>query len=261
MSPSTRSLAGLSVAAFVGIAAACVSSAPAMPVAPTVDFAAAPDGSTLLVTAPSLQAPVGDPVLGQPPYTLVASPATGLYAQAPFSYRVELHDSNGILVEDSGPISSPVHTIGLTLDQDQRYTWRVRAEWADGVGPWSATGSFFTPAKPPSPCAHVNDPIGIIGCWQSILWDDSPGPGEHAALVKAVAKELNRAGWPGGPFGALVKIVGNNCEGYSCDIICAGQDGDQDQYDFLIDDHFPVWGPPNNGSEIRADVCEIQFPD
>lgn len=261
MNRSTRPLAWLSVTALALFVAGCVSSDPAMPTAPSLDLGSAPDGSTLKTTAPALQTPTGDQRLGLPPFTLVASPVAGTFAQVPFSYRIEVHDSNGVLVQDSGQLNAPVFSITLPLDQDRRYTWRARAEFAHGAGPWSVTGSFFTPAKPPNPCGHLFDPVGIIGCWISVLWDGDVGHGELFALVQAVAKDLNRAGVEGGPFGILRKTVGNNCEGYSCDIICAGQGSNQDQYDILVNESVPVWGAPNNGPNIRQDVCEIQEPD
>ena len=45
----------------------------------------------------------------------------------------------------------------------------------------------------------------------------------------------NAAGVSGGPFGILEKASGNNCGGYSCDIICSGQGNAQKQWDVLID--------------------------
>jgi len=263
MNQSFRSLACSSVAAFALLVSGCVSSDPAMPTAPTPDVSSSADGSTLKVNAPTLQSPIGDVRVGQqPPYTLVASSVAGTFSQAPFYYRIEVHDSNGVLIRDSGALNSPSYTLDVQLDQDRRYTWRARAEYAHGAGPWSVTGSFLTPQRPPNPCGHYFDPVGIIHCWIGEIWDDSVGPGELIALTKAVAKDLNRAGIEGGPFGALRKVAGNNCEGYSCDIICAGQGGDQVQYDFLIADEIPVWGGGNTTDDgIRVDVCEIQEPD
>jgi hypothetical protein len=53
------------------------------------------------------------------------------------------------------------------------------------------------------------------------------------ATLKAVAARLNASGQPGGPFGVLVKAGGNSCNGYSCDIICAGSGAGQRQWDIF----------------------------
>jgi hypothetical protein len=85
--------------------------------------------------------------------------------------------------------------------------------------------------------------------------------GQMFELMKAIARSLNRNGISGGPFGALRKESGNNCHGYSCDIVCAGQGGSQRQWDVLRDiegDQTPTWSGPHRGSEIRVDICSIQ---
>jgi len=246
------------------VATACATSEPAMPVAPSADTNAAADGSTLKATPPAPQSPVGDVQLEDDPITLVASTSSATFNPGlPLSYRFQLRDSNGNVLRSSNALNIPVWEIpeDLELGLGVRYTWRVRAEFENGEGPWSTVASFISPVKPPSPCGHMNDPIGIIGCWIDILWDGSVGRGEHYELNVAVAKELNRAGVPGGPFGILRKIVGNHCLGYSCDIICAGNGSGQRQYDYLINDRIPTWGAPKTGSDIRVDVCEIQEPD
>jgi hypothetical protein len=263
MNPCAHLWARLSVSMLaLVVVAACTSSDPAMPVAPSGDTSAAADGSKLKVQGAAPQSPTGDEQLTSTPITLVASPASASFTQhVEFRYRFELRDTAGNLIQSSDSVNTPTWEVPVELAVGERYTWRVRAEFENGVGPWSLVASFITPVKPPSPCRHFNDPIGIIGCWMSILWDNSVGPGEHYALNVAVSKELNRAGVEGGPFGLLRKVVGNNCLGYSCDIICAGQGGGQEQYDYLINDEIPVWGSPKSGSQIRVDVCEIQSPD
>jgi len=200
--------------------------------------------------------------MGQAPYTLIASPVAGTFAPGPFAYRIEVHDWNGRLVQDSGALASPVFTITVPLESDRRYTWRARAEFERGAGPWSATGSFLTPSRASNPCGHLFDPVGIISCWMEVLWDDGPvGSRELLALTRAVAKDFNRAGIEGGPFGLLRKTTGNNCSGYACDILCAGQGNDQVQYDYLVNDEVPVWKGGNSVDEgIRVDICEIQWP-
>jgi hypothetical protein len=80
------------------------------------------------------------------------------------------------------------------------------------------------------------------------------------AFMKAVADALNRNGIPGGRFGLLLKPSGNNCEGYSCDIICSGQGGGQRQWDILTDvegAQGPMWSELPS-SHIAVRVCEIR---
>jgi hypothetical protein len=53
----------------------------------------------------------------------------------------------------------------------------------------------------------------------------------------------------------LVKTTGNNCDGYSCDIICAQNGADHDQYDVLLDETFPQW---NELADPTVRPCEIE---
>ncbi len=70
----------------------------------------------------------------------------------------------------------------------------------------------------------------------------------HAELVascSASARDINRAGTAGGPWGLLSKSSGANCNGYSCDILCSGNGAGQVQRDVLIDaegSQIPLWG-------------------
>ena len=56
--------------------------------------------------------------------------------------------------------------------------------------------------------------------------------GHTSAVVDFLAqsaKDLTAAGINGAPFGILVKPGGYNCNGYSCDILCAGNGSSQRQ--------------------------------
>ena len=55
------------------------------------------------------------------------------------------------------------------------------------------------------------------------------------AFLTQSAKDLNAAGINGAPFGILVKDGGYNCNGFSCDILCAGNGSGQRQWDVLGD--------------------------
>jgi hypothetical protein len=85
--------------------------------------------------------------------------------------------------------------------------------------------------------------------------------GQILSFLRASAQSLNRNGISGGPYGILRKSGGNNCGGYSCDIICAGQGTSQRQHDVLGDvegAQSAGWGGAHTYPNIRIDVCEIQ---
>jgi hypothetical protein len=82
-----------------------------------------------------------------------------------------------------------------------------------------------------------------------------------ATLMRSVARSLNANHVGGGPYGILRKGSGTNCNGYSCDIICAGSGSGQRQYDILGDiggAQSPGWSGPKTSPHIRIDVCEVQ---
>ncbi len=161
----------------------------------------------------------------------------------------------------------------LQLPFSQLFFWRVRSfdTGSSGVvGPWSAAQPFRTgtaPAaplpgggggSPGNPCTQ-NSPLGIVQCRRS--QHGHMGRSETVAFLRGVARDLNAAGIAGGPFGLLRKDSGNQCDGYSCDIVCAGQGTGQRQWDVLSDwdgAQAPVWNGPETWPHIRVDACEIQ---
>jgi hypothetical protein len=159
----------------------------------------------------------------------------------------------------------------LALPFSQVFFWRVRSfdTGSSGVvGPWSAAQAFRTgtaPAggnpgggSPGNPCTQ-NTPLGIVQCRRSQFGHMSRN--ETVTFLRGVARDLNTAGIAGGPFGLLRKDLGNQCNGYSCDIVCAGQGTGQRQWDVLSDwdgAQAPVWNGPETWPHIRVDVCEIQ---
>jgi hypothetical protein len=84
---------------------------------------------------------------------------------------------------------------------------------------------------------------------------------QMATLMRAIAHSLNANGIGGGPYGILRKGAGTSCDGYSCDVLCVGSGGGQQQYDVLGDidgDQSPGWNGPKTAPGIRIDVCEVQ---
>lgn len=110
----------------------------------------------------------------------------------------------------------------------------------------------------PSPsraCASPS-PEAVVACERGRY--DVIGRDEVVTFLRDVARSLNEGGVPGGPFGILRKTTGNNCGGFSCDIICAGQGEHQRQWDVLLDlegAQLPWWAGPHGGSDIRVDEC------
>lgn len=141
-----------SATALLALAVACSKSpqSPASPASTTEATAdAAADGSTLKVTAPAPQSPVG----GAQPQTLtfVASASTAVYAVASLptlSYELEIKNAGGTTV-CTGAGSASGGTVSIaptcTIDFDANHTWRMRATIGNAKGPWSAASSFKSP--------------------------------------------------------------------------------------------------------------------
>lgn len=164
------------------------------------------------------------------------------------------------------------------LDYERAYFWRVRAHDQVNAGPWSAVQAFVGPVEPPppppptpspspgpspapsGPC-NGSSPSAIVECERN-KYARYMSPTDMVNFLIATARSLNRNGIAGGPFGILRKAGGNQCNGYSCDIICAGNGNAQAQWDVLGDvggANSPGWGGPHRVPDgIRVDVCEIQ---
>lgn len=138
--------------ALLATVVAC-SNSPESPAAPAgtppADSNAAPDGSTLKVSAPAPQSPVNN---AQPQtLTFVATASTPQFAAAtvpPLSYQLEVKNAGGTTVcTASGSPSGNTVTItpSCTLEFDATHTWRMRAVLGAAVGPWSSAASFKSP--------------------------------------------------------------------------------------------------------------------
>jgi hypothetical protein len=131
--------------ALIAAVAACSSSKPATPVAPTnLGTTSAADGSTLKATAATIQSPLNDQKQTKQEVVLTASPASAQFASGiSLQYRFEVRTSANVLVQDA-LVNNPTWQITATLLPNTRYTWRVRPEYKGEGGPWSGTGSFVT---------------------------------------------------------------------------------------------------------------------
>jgi hypothetical protein len=155
---------------------------------------------------------------------------------------------------------------GSDLSGSTMFFWRVRAFDEDVVSDWAPIQSFRTPAgsspspgpspgpAPGGPC-NGSDPLAIVECERAKFGHmDSD---QHVQLLAAIADSLNRNGIPGGRFGLLLKPSGNNCGGYSCDILCSGNGGSQRQWDVIAgnDAQSAMW---HEVEGIAVRVCEIR---
>lgn len=157
----------------------------------------------------------------------------------------------------------------VTLPASRTLYWRVRGSDPKTRGPWSSTQRFVTLADaPPSGGGGSGDseycgppapttPLSILRCNRS-KYPSNWSKSHQLSFLQRSARDFNSRGVSGRPFGVLRKTSGNNCGGYSCDIICTGQGTSQKQYDVLIDEDVPMWGSPKVYPNIRIDTCVIQ---
>lgn len=145
--------------------------------------------------------------------------------------------------------------------------WRVRITDGLNEGAWSRVETYRTPAAaaPPSPGPGPTNPGGpcvssnpevIVQCERAKFGHMSHG--QMYQFMVNVARSLNANGIGGGPFGILRKTGGANCNGYSCDVLCAGNPGNQRQWDVLGDidgAQVPMFSGPL--PTIREDVCTV----
>jgi hypothetical protein len=143
-----RTYVATGLAAIVALSIACGRTAPT-PVSPTsaakgsTDAAAAADGSTLKVSAPTVVSPINDEVTADTAPTLVASASSGKFQASSLAYDFELYDADNVKVQTLVLAGSSWKVAALEFDK--RYTWRVRATSDNAYGPWSAFAAFRTP--------------------------------------------------------------------------------------------------------------------
>ena len=146
----TRNLTAVTgVAVLLGLTLACTSnsSTPLTPTTPGTGgtTSTASDGSTLKVTAPVAQSPVGGVKPSTGPATLVVSTVTAPFAGAtPVQYRFQVFNSANAMVENV-LVGSTSHPVDADLTVNAAYSWQARAEYQGSVGPWSTKSSFIAP--------------------------------------------------------------------------------------------------------------------
>jgi hypothetical protein len=239
---------------------------PVIPTSPTSG-----GGDAMKVVAPTLVAPNdGGRLESRQPTLVVDNPSAPFAPEATLHVRFVVQDDTGREVHASPAVAlgngTTSYTLPIELDHSRTYRWFAAVVWGETAGPAAVARSFSTPEPPAPPvvaptteaCAGTS-PHAIVSC-QRGKFPGHMDDGELVDFLRAIASNLNRNGVGGGPYGILWKRGGNNCHGYSCDIICAGHGGGQRQYDVLLDiegPQHPVWDGPHDGDDIRVDVCEI----
>jgi hypothetical protein len=164
----------------LGGAAACSNDSgnPASPSAATSVTAGAsnPDGSTLKVTAPTVNAPGNGATLQGTSVQLVVNNAQAKFVSdnVVLTYRFQLYkvDSPATPIFEAGSVQQGAGTTGVAptvgLENNVNYRWRARAEFGNTPGPWSDYFTFkgpeWVPGQPFGPTRNigVDEAVRII---------------------------------------------------------------------------------------------------
>jgi hypothetical protein len=145
----TTTAFGLALSLAVAYGCAESMGSPTSPVSPAALTDAAADGSTLKVTAPTLQSPIGGVRIDnlEPVFRIQNSRAR--FGTTPaLTYRFEVQTMASVVVGTSGAVPAGNSTTSWEFPTEQtldtRYKWRVRAEYASRVGPWSGFSEYLT---------------------------------------------------------------------------------------------------------------------
>jgi hypothetical protein len=224
----------------------------------------------VVIQKPALISPINDVLIATTVPSFVIGNAARSGPAGALIYQIEVGLGDALVNKSVWTVAEQPGQTTLTapsaLSPNTQYFWHARGidESSATVGPWSDLQTFRTPAAGGGggqPCGppYPGTPLGIVACQRSHYGYMSSS--QIVSFLVGVAKDLNAAGIAGGPFGILRKSSGANCDGYSCDIICAGQGTAQQQWDVLSDAEgaqAPNWAGPHTYPGIRLDTCEIQ---
>ncbi len=145
----TTTAFGLALTLAVAFGCAESVGSPTSPVSPAALTDAAADGSTLKVTAPTLQSPIGGVrIENLEPIFRVQNSSARFGATPALTYRFEVQTMASVVVGTSGAVAAGNGTTSWEFPTEQtldtRYKWRVRAEYAGRVGPWSGFSEYLT---------------------------------------------------------------------------------------------------------------------
>lgn len=182
---------------------------------------AAPDGSTLKVTAPTPVSPVNN---AQPDtLVLVATRSEGKFVTIPVSYEFEVYNAANTRVYTSGVVagnasgSNVAHTVPFSagLAFDAPHTWRVRAVYQGATGPWAAAASFRSAAGAYVRGNEVFDPLTngpskVINASHDVTW--LPGVGVRLNNRDSFVEWKLQTPCVDCEFSALMTNIGNGSE-------------------------------------------------
>jgi hypothetical protein len=240
--------------------------------------------------APTALAPTGELQDLSPEFRIRAGGKSGPFER--ISYMVQVGNDQAFasiaatfIVDEAGAETTIPGNYNFL--ENRTYYWRVQSR-DDGesrsVSPWSVTKTFNiklpAPTLPPpttqpppsgggggggtggggdpSRCGppYETEPTEITQCHRRRYPDDF-SEAQAVAFLRAVARDLTRAGVGGRRYGLLEKDSGANCLGYSCDIICSGNGSSQRQWDVLIDSRVGTWRQVDPDTQ-RVRPCEHQ---
>jgi hypothetical protein len=204
-------LAFAAAAAVLVASLGCSNGNTLAPVSGTETFA-----GSLKTTAPAAVSPVNDQVLNG--NTLTATAAVPEFRATALQYRFQIFSTAGTQVQDSGPVDTPVWRLTQALTPNQRFTWKVRAEFQGTPGPWSTAAAFQSGDAAPS--------FGPIGDWQHCAGRGGFALSEcvhgavHPRNSVGALEVVKRVAWllRGEGAGLLIKASGENVvlwQGYS----------------------------------------------
>jgi hypothetical protein len=223
----------------------------------------------IVIQRPVPQSPINNARIDTPApqFTIGNAPRSGPAGAIIYEVDLAANDSftNRVAIWQIAEQPNTTRFTGSGLALNTQYFWRVRGFDSTTVGPWSDTQVFRTPLPAPVPspiptpggsCASAGSEEAIVACRRRQF----PGfmsNGQIVAMLRGVAQDLNAGGYPFRPYGILQKTSGTQCNGYSCDIICSGNGGNQRQWDVLIDaqgSQSPTW---DSIGSITPRVCEF----
>jgi hypothetical protein len=209
-------------ATVLAVAVACSKQSPT-PVSPSpspeTGVEAAPDGSTLKVTAPTLVSPING---AQPDIVvLTATKAVAKFTDITPSYEFEIFNAANTRVYTSGVTggvgsgNNVTHQPSVALDFDQPFTWRVRAVFQGAAGPWSASGNFRSAAGGYIRGNELFDPLTngpskIINASRDVTW--LPGVGVRLNSKDSYVEWRITTACPDCEYSAMMTNIGNGSE-------------------------------------------------
>ena len=227
---------------------------------------AAPDGSTLKVTAPNPVAPVNNTQPDQ--LILTAGKARGKFADLSLSYEFEIYNASNQRVYASGVVNAGggdtiTHTPSAQLTFDAPHTWRARAVYQGAVGPWSNNAAFRSPAGGFLRGNELYDPLTN---GQSLVMEHSnnvtwlPGVGVRLNARDSVVQYRLQQPCVDCEMSAYMTNLGNGSEEWKTKVLSMlrgdGINITDNPYRVTLDKR-TTW--ENQGSRIRFTMCSQKF--